>query len=150
LVTEELARAIQHESALALRHWWGVGRSTTERWRRAFGVGRMDSEGSRRVILHAIQTSVVARGEAQLDDEVIWAPEEEALVGVLYDDEVARRTGRTLTAVRQKRKELRRPNPKLPHTRRLFWTPEHEELAMSLPVAEVAERTGHTKAAVLR
>src|SRR5262249_52544689 len=51
LVTAELARAVRHESATAVRYWWGVGTKTIAWWRRALGVARADPEGSRRLIL---------------------------------------------------------------------------------------------------
>ncbi|MBY0230641.1 MAG: hypothetical protein K2W96_15250, partial [Gemmataceae bacterium] len=65
LVEEELGRAIRCESVLALRHWWGVGRSTAERWRRAFGIGRMGSEGSRALILGAIDRLAKTRADGE-------------------------------------------------------------------------------------
>jgi hypothetical protein len=40
-----------------------------------------------------------------------WSRAEMALLGKLPDDEVARRTGRTWSAVRQKREELGIPSP---------------------------------------
>jgi hypothetical protein len=40
VVDEELARAVRHESAAALRHWWGVSEGVVQRWRAAFGAGR--------------------------------------------------------------------------------------------------------------
>jgi hypothetical protein len=33
LVDDELARAIRHESAAAIRHWWGVSVGVVWRWR---------------------------------------------------------------------------------------------------------------------
>jgi hypothetical protein len=50
LVDEELARAIKHESAAALRHWWGVSGLVVWKWRKALGVGRKNCPGSRRLI----------------------------------------------------------------------------------------------------
>jgi hypothetical protein len=50
LVDEELARAICQESAAAVAHWWGVSANTVALWRRALGVERLDSPGSRRLI----------------------------------------------------------------------------------------------------
>jgi hypothetical protein len=50
LIEDELARAIRHESATAVAHWWGISRATLRNWRAVFGVGRMDTEGSRRLI----------------------------------------------------------------------------------------------------
>src|SRR5262249_46406170 len=49
LVTEELVRAIRRESSLAIQYWWGVKAVTVWRWRRAFGVTRLGTEGSRRL-----------------------------------------------------------------------------------------------------
>src|SRR5262245_52651354 len=43
LVNNELLRAIRNESASALVHWFGVGRSTLRRWRAAFGVTRTNN-----------------------------------------------------------------------------------------------------------
>jgi hypothetical protein len=55
LVCEELARAIGNEPAAAIVHWWGVSEVTVFRWRKAFGIGRSDPEGSRRLIQAAAQ-----------------------------------------------------------------------------------------------
>jgi hypothetical protein len=46
-----LAYAIRHKSAAAVAYWWGVNPVTVARWRIVLGVGRMDSEGSRRLVL---------------------------------------------------------------------------------------------------
>ena len=48
LVDEELARAVRCESALAVRHWWGIAEGTVWRWRQALGVERLN-EGSARL-----------------------------------------------------------------------------------------------------
>src|SRR5262245_7843833 len=53
LVDEELARAVRSEPAAAVMYWWGVGVHAVWRWRKALGVGRMDSPGRRRLILAA-------------------------------------------------------------------------------------------------
>jgi hypothetical protein len=50
LVNEELARAIRHESAAAVRFWWGVSESVVYHWRKALGVTRTNNEGSQRMI----------------------------------------------------------------------------------------------------
>src|SRR5262249_19163930 len=50
LVTEELVRAVRTESAVALKHWFGVSTHTVWCWRRTFGVGRWDTDGSK--LLH--------------------------------------------------------------------------------------------------
>jgi hypothetical protein len=104
LVDEELARAIKHEAAAAVMHWWGVSRNTVRRWRGALGVGRLDNEGSRRLIHGAIQANMDARPYAAR----LWTAAETGLVGALPDSEVARRTGRTRNAVALKRRKLGR------------------------------------------
>src|SRR5262245_23921215 len=55
LVDEELARAVRHESAAAVMHWWCVSSKAVWHWRRALGVGRTDSPGSRRLIRAAAE-----------------------------------------------------------------------------------------------
>lgn len=148
LVDDELARAIKHESGKALCYWWGISRSTAERWRRAFHVGRMDAEGTKRLVLAAIRDVVADHRPPpnRPKDEVIWSPEEIALLGVLLDQEVAERTGRTVNAVRCKRLQLGRDSAG-PHGGMAPgkpWTREEEELVLSLPLREAAARIGRT------
>jgi hypothetical protein len=117
LVDEELGRAIRHESAEALGYWWGVSSRIVTRWRRHLGVGRMDSEGSRRLILAAsergaerVRGKPVPRKVRKLRRQTArqrprpwgrkWTAEELALLGTWDDGEVAARTGRTADAVR--------------------------------------------------
>jgi hypothetical protein len=52
-VDAELARAVRHEAATAIRHWWGVSAKTVAMWRRELGVRRADPEGSQRLIVAA-------------------------------------------------------------------------------------------------
>jgi hypothetical protein len=104
LVDEELARAIRHESAAAVGYWWGAARSTVQRWRAAFGVGRKDNEGTHRLVYGVIQGTLDARRQGGR----VWAAEEVGLLGAVPDAEVSRRTGRSKHAVSQKRRSLRR------------------------------------------
>lgn len=41
LVRDDLARAVETESVAALCHWFGVGATVANKWRRALGVGRV-------------------------------------------------------------------------------------------------------------
>jgi hypothetical protein len=71
LVDEELARAIRHESAAALCHWWGASSKLVSRWRKALRVGRADSEGSRRLIAAAAEKGATkTRGVPLAPDQV--------------------------------------------------------------------------------
>jgi len=36
----DLAKAVRHEAAVVICHWWGVAPNTVTRWRKALGVGR--------------------------------------------------------------------------------------------------------------
>jgi hypothetical protein len=174
LVDEELARAISTESAAAVRFWWGVSAGVVHRWRKALGVGRMDSEGSRRLILAASEKGADAVRGVPLPPEQVqqrrrtaialnlgrnlrlgyhgrrWTDEEIALLDTLPDAEVATRAGRTTDAVRRKRESLGIPNP----TARPGaygnppWTEEEDELVRRLPPHEAALCTGRTLHAV--
>jgi len=148
LVDDTLVRAIQHESATALGYWWGVSCATVERWRRTFGVGRTDPEGSQRLIRSAIQASLSARfGD---DHDRLWTPEEMALLGVLPDGEVALRTGRTTNAVALTRERLGRANVNArpdAFTGRP-WTAAEDNAVCTLPPKEAAARTGRSMQAV--
>jgi hypothetical protein len=129
LVDEELARAVRYESALALRHWWGVGESLVWKWRQALGVPPLNegsarlrtalngelNEEKRGVPLPAEQVERRRRTARQLDlgrhlwkgyHGPRWTAKELALLGRASDEEVARRTGRTTNAVRQRRELL--------------------------------------------
>jgi hypothetical protein len=130
LVDAELVRAICHESAAALAYWWGVGKETVWRWRRALGVGRMDSQGSRRLIRAAAEAAAARVRGKKLPPEAVerrrrtalamslgrnlqlgfhgrwWALEELALLGTMPDEDVAARIARTRDAVRIMRTRL--------------------------------------------
>jgi DNA-binding Xre family transcriptional regulator len=118
----DLARAVRHESSLAIQYWWGVGPATVHRWRRQLGIGNR-TEGT--IHLHRawqpqkLSPSVAARGRqksigtasrAKMSqtvrargyyhrDQRIWTPEEEALLGTMPDREVAERLNRSLKLV---------------------------------------------------
>ena len=61
LVNKELARAIRHESAAAIRFWWGLSDGAVHRWHRELGVTRTSNEGTQRLICAASE-----RGAEQL------------------------------------------------------------------------------------
>jgi hypothetical protein len=68
LVNEELARALRHESAAAIRLWWGVSVGVVWRWRKVLGVGRTDNEGSARLMRAAAEKGGEAFGARE------WTP----------------------------------------------------------------------------
>jgi hypothetical protein len=167
LVNEELARAIRHESALAVRYWWGVDGSTVWRWRKAFGVGRADSEGSRRLIQAAADAGAKAiqrhewtaaeREQRRQRSKAlnlarslkpgyhgrVWSAEELALLGSAPDEEIAARIGRTSGAVRQARTSCG-----IPDYNGHQWTEEELALLGMFPDEEVAARIGRNPSAV--
>src|SRR5262245_13811275 len=69
LVDEMLARAIQHESAAAICFWWRASEGAVWRWRKALGVTRTSSAGSRRLIHAAAKAGASAVRERQYTDE---------------------------------------------------------------------------------
>jgi hypothetical protein len=70
-----------------------------------------------------------------------WTPEEDELARKLAPREAARRTGRSLRSVYDRRHVLGVGPPGR-------WTPEEDELVRTLPAKEAAERTGRTLVAV--
>src|SRR5207244_7991693 len=118
LVEEELLRAIHTESSLALQYWFGVSEYTVWRWRKAFGISRWGTQGSRELHQRVSEAGASKlRGKARPRelvrrtvetkkakgyvlptgrwDDAGWKPAEVALLGTLPDAEVTRRTGRT-------------------------------------------------------
>src|SRR5262245_35178399 len=58
LVDGELARAVRHESCAAVAHWWGIHPTTVIKWRRSLEVTRTNNEGTHRLVLGAIETTL--------------------------------------------------------------------------------------------
>ena len=54
-----------------------------------------------------------------------WTREEEALLGRIPDEEIARKTGRPLGSISNKRREL---GLRKPGARRKYWMPEEERI----------------------
>jgi hypothetical protein len=132
LVDEELARAVRHESAAALRHWWGVSALLVWKWRKALGVDRINCPGSQRLIRRAAEQGAAEVRGKQLPPEQVeqrrrtavergyvrrirpgfnlgpwWSPAELALLGTDDDEVIAVRVGRTpaaLGVMRRRRK----------------------------------------------
>jgi hypothetical protein len=140
LVDKELARAIRHESAAALRYWWGVSDGVVTRWRKALGVGRVNCPGSHRLIRDASEQGAARLRGKELPPEQVerrrrtaleqnfaarlipgyhgprWTRRELALLGTDHDEAVAARIGRTPNAVGVMRR--RRKVPKFRDRRR--------------------------------
>ena len=76
---------------------------------------------------------------------VPWSGEEDKAVRKLSPAEAAKKTGRTLTAVYDRRKRLG-----VVAERGLPWSPDHDELLKSLTVEEAMKATGRTRYAVMR
>jgi hypothetical protein len=116
LLAGDLVRAVKNESAAAVMHWWGVTEGVVWRWRKALDAPGLKPEGSRllRNRLNREQGGAPkgkpAPGRPGRLQPVpnshkrrFWTDAEVALLGTILDNEVAVRTGRTLTAIYQKR-----------------------------------------------
>jgi hypothetical protein len=71
LLDEELARAVRHESAAAVCHWWGVSEGVVWRWRRVLGVTRTSNEGTRRLNRAAVELGAAELRGKQLPPEQV-------------------------------------------------------------------------------
>jgi hypothetical protein len=130
LIDEELARAIRTESAEAIKYWFGIGTHGVWNWRKAFEVKHWGTPGSQRLQLDLIaKASAVTRGK-KLPKAAVeerrgratrlnlgrflkhgyhgprWTEEQLALLGTMCDEDVAARTGKSTSAVRQRRTRL--------------------------------------------
>jgi transcriptional regulator with XRE-family HTH domain len=126
IVCDGLVRALQVESLVAVRHWWGVGKVTVSTWRKALNVPRTNEGTSR---LHR-----------DWREENI-SPEQAAL---------GRRIGNTPEKRAQTmRKKKKRGNFSIPAKE---WTPEMISLLGTMPDRQVAEIIGraHTEIGVWR
>jgi transposase-like protein len=124
LLDEELARAVRTESAAAVCHWWGVTPGVVWRWRKALGVGLLDSPGTRQA-----RQAAAVRGGRTVRDQALqrrralglpvplvesapevappWSAAEDDFVRTLAPQEAACRTGRPVRAVYGRRQQLR-------------------------------------------
>src|SRR5262249_8953770 len=148
-------------------YWWGLSAKAVWHWRKALGVGRTDSPGTRRLIhaaaekgaegiKHRVWTAAERDGYRQRAVELDvgrflvgprlerqWKKAELQLLGTLPDEEVAARIGRTTNAVRIQRTGLGLPDPG-GHG----WTADELALLGTAPDEEVASRIGRTRGAV--
>jgi hypothetical protein len=133
LVDEELARAVRHESAAALRYWWGVSSLLVWKWRKALGVDRVNCPGSQRLIRAASEQGAAQTRGVKLPPEQVerrrraavelgygrrlrpgchgprWTRRQLALLGTDDDDVIAAKVGRTPEAVRVMRRKRQVP-----------------------------------------
>jgi len=168
IVDAELARAVRHESAAAIRHHWGVSAKTVAMWRRELGVHRADPEGSRRLIQAAarqgaavikahVWTAAERRARSRratklglgrnLDHTPKWTAEQVGLLAIFSDRAVATHTGRTVRAVQQVRRRLGIASVGT-IVRRRWTTAELRLLRGGLDYLEIARLTGRTPTAV--
>jgi hypothetical protein len=77
-----------------------------------------------------------------------WSAEEDKLVGVLPDEEVARLTARALASVQMRRFRLGRPNPAPKIALPREWKTSEIKLLGQMSDGEVAKRTGHPAGSV--
>jgi hypothetical protein len=128
LVDNDLARAVRTESSLAIQYWFGVKVSVVWRWRKALGVSRWDTMGSRRLLRQNSEAGAASLRGKRIPPELVqrrvqnrrskgpikmhrwreagWTADQLALLGTMPDGELAARIGRTEGAVRVQRSRL--------------------------------------------
>jgi hypothetical protein len=171
-VNDELLRAIQTESSLAIHFWWGVSKTIIGIWRAAFGVNRRNNPGTVAGNRRAVNASTaVTRGRKLSRKQVEerhrraiqlnlikythsnprpggsrpWTTKELRALGKAPDEEAAAKIGRTKEAVRCKRCQLVIPKDD-PWMRP--WSAAELTLLGTDDDEAIAERTGRTVLAV--
>jgi len=131
LVNETMLQAILTESAAALMYWFGVGSKAVWNWRRTFldGPGKFRTPGSREAHQRASNAGAEAvaakawtaeerAAKSALSKRLglsppvhiagrTWTAKELRMLGTASDIEIAERTGRSVDAVRAKRRRCR-------------------------------------------
>ena len=172
-VNDELVKAIRTESAAVLMHWFGVSSGVVWKWRTAFGVGgHATTTGSKRAIRTAAkQGGAAVKAKVWTDEERDakadaakrcgtrpgprwtperggWTPEELALLGTDHDEAIAKKVGRTRSAVTSQRTLLKIPAFSGWAGGAPGWTPEELALLGTDTDEAVAEKIGRTRSAV--
>jgi hypothetical protein len=152
-----LERAVRRESVVAVCHWFGAGRSTVCRWRRALGVGfstegtfRLKSKYSKEPIGVAARKKAWAKAkdpercrkiaESKRGKPRPWHVIEAMRKGRLAKPFSPEARARISAALRERAMTF------VPCGRR--WTAEEDELVKTLPCREAARLTDRTLDAV--
>src|SRR5262249_13675357 len=95
-------------SSKALQYWLRVGPNAVWSWRKAFGIGTWGTEGSRLLLGRTLKASAKIRKATGLGLPDRWAEtggtaEQLALLGTAPDEDLARRLGGSVKAVRVRR-----------------------------------------------
>jgi hypothetical protein len=167
LLDDELACAVRTESAAAVAYWWRGSPTVVKAWRKLLEVTRTNNPGTRRLMKASAQAGADSLKAKEWTDAECdaksglarrlnlgqylkpgyhgprWTAKEKRLLGKLPDDEVARRIGRTVGAVRVKRVELGLPNPETQ-----AWTVEEIALLGTASDGKIARQIGCTRSAV--
>ncbi|HEX4612624.1 MAG TPA: hypothetical protein VH092_30800 [Urbifossiella sp.] len=133
LITVDLIRAVQTESAAALKHWFGVSTKAAWNWRKRFvpGEGKFRTAGSRDAHQRASEAGAAGiKAKVWTDEELDargelskrlglkptgrwagqeWTLEQMLLLGTMPDADLAARIGKTEGAVRSRRAALTIP-----------------------------------------
>jgi hypothetical protein len=170
-VNAELRRAVRTESAVALMYWFGVSTKVVWLWRKAFGVGgRATTKGSKRAIRAAGLKGAAAMKAKEWTDaerdakgELLkrrglkpsgrwkgreWTPEQLALLGTDHDEAIAKKFGRTRSAVTSKRVQRKIPAYSGWPGGGPEWKPEELALLGTDTDAAVAKKLDRTRSAV--
>jgi len=156
----DLARAVRLESALAIGHWWGVGRSAVARWRKALSV-ELANPGTHRLrsayahepwavraLRKAVQKARGPEARRKMGDARRGKP-----LPPHVSEAVARanRRRRVTAATRARISETRRAivaRGEYHYPNGRAWTAREDKLVRTLAAADAARRTGRTLASV--
>jgi hypothetical protein len=156
ILCADLIDAVRRESSIAVQYWWGVGRETVWRWRKALGV-EARTEGTRAIMrdyakeprMNAVRAKAWAKARdpercAKIAAAMRGRSPPPNLLKALHEGNRGRRHS---AETRRKMSEThRRLGTRPPHGRE--WLPEEDALLRTLSPSEVVVRTGRSMSSI--
>lgn len=156
----DLTRAVRGESAQAVGHWWGVGRSTVANWRKALEV-ELANPGTHRLRSAYAHEPWAVRALRKAVEKARGSVARQKMAAARRGKPQPPHVGEAVARANRRRRVGASTRARMSATRRAIvsrgeyhypngraWTAREDELIRKLPVAEAVRRTRRTLASV--